>query len=60
MIPILTLIYHGVNYPLSFGHSILGLHDDEVAKLWMAFITHDHFDGIREWKQTKCGTPLSE
>lgn len=24
----------------------LGLHDDEIAKLWKAFITHDHYDGV--------------
>ena len=50
----------GLTTPPSFGYSILGLYDDEVAKLWMAFITHDHFDGIREWKQTNWGTPFSE
>ena len=44
----------------AIGVNYLGLHDDEVAKLWTAFITHDHFDGIREWKQTEWGTPLSE
>lgn len=40
----------GVNY--------LGLYDDEVAQLWTAFVTHDHFDGVREWKNTDWGTPL--
>ena len=44
----------------AIGVNYLGLHDDEVAKLWTAFITHDHFDGIREWKQTEWGAPLSE
>ncbi|EGF26643.1 hypothetical protein RBWH47_02725 [Rhodopirellula baltica WH47] len=38
----------------------IGLHDDEVAKLWTAFITHDHFDGVREWKGTDWGSPLAE
>ena len=44
----------------AIGVNYLGLHDDEVAKLWTALITHDHFDGIREWKQTEWGAPLSE
>lgn len=29
--------------------SYLGLADDEIAGFWRAFITHDHFDGDREW-----------
>ena len=29
--------------------SYIGLADDEIAKLWKGFITHDHFDGQREW-----------
>lgn len=37
----------------------IGLHDDEIASLWTAFITHDHFDGVREWKGTGWGSPLA-
>lgn len=29
--------------------SYLGLADDEIASLWKALITHDHFDGERRW-----------
>jgi len=29
--------------------SYIGLADDQVAALWKGFITHDHFDGQREW-----------
>lgn len=29
--------------------SYIGLADDEVASLWKGMITHDHFDGDREW-----------
>ncbi|MEM8671590.1 MAG: hypothetical protein AAGG48_28985 [Planctomycetota bacterium] len=29
--------------------SYIGLADDEIASLWKAFITHDHFDGQRNW-----------
>ncbi|MGC6467757.1 MAG: hypothetical protein ACON38_10720 [Akkermansiaceae bacterium] len=35
----------------------IGLHDDEIAKLWSAFVTHDHYDGIRQW-QSPWGAPL--
>ena len=42
----------------AIGVNYLGLHDDEVAKLWTAFITHDHFDGIKEWGGTSWGKPL--
>ena len=27
----------------------LGLHDDETAKLWRAFIPYSHYDGIATW-----------
>lgn len=42
----------------AIGVNYLGLHDDEVAKIWTAFITHDHFDGIKEWGTTSWGSPL--
>ena len=35
----------------------IGLHDDEIAKLWAAFITHDHYDGVRAWGGTEWGSP---
>ena len=38
--------------------SYIGLHDDAVAKLWSGFMTHDHFDGVRQWRGTAWGTPL--
>ena len=44
----------------AIGVNFLGLYDDEVSKLWTGFITHDHFDGIREWGRTGWGSPLSE
>ncbi len=37
------------------GVSFIGLHDDEIAKLWAGFFTHDHFDGVREWAKTDWG-----
>ena len=27
----------------------IGLHDDEIAGLWRAFIVHSHYDGVRRW-----------
>lgn len=42
----------------AIGVNFLGLHDDEVAKLWTGFITHDHFDGVRSWRGTDWGSPL--
>lgn len=27
--------------------NFLGLHDDEIAKLWRGFIAHSHYDGVR-------------
>ena len=44
----------------AIGVNYLGLYDDEVAELWTAFITHDHFDGIREWRNTEWGTPFDQ
>jgi hypothetical protein len=29
--------------------NFLGLHDDEVAKRWRAFIVFSHYDGVRTW-----------
>lgn len=42
----------------AIGCSLIGLHDDEIAKLWCAFVSHDHFDGQREWRGTTWGSPL--
>lgn len=38
----------------------IGLHDDEIAALWSGFVTHDHYDGVREWRGTKWGAPLAD
>lgn len=27
----------------------IGLHDDEIARLWCAFIPYSHYDGVRKW-----------
>lgn len=38
----------------------IGLYNDEIAELWKGFITHDHYDGIKEWKGTSWGYPLEK
>ena len=43
----------------AIGVSFLGLHDDEVAKLWCGLWAHDHFDGMLEWKGQTWGSPLA-
>jgi hypothetical protein len=27
----------------------VGLHNEEIAKLWLAFIPYSHYDGVRKW-----------
>jgi hypothetical protein len=27
----------------------IGLHDDEIARLWLGFVAHSHYDGVRAW-----------
>jgi len=29
--------------------NFIGLHDDEIAKLWRAFVPYSHYDGVRRW-----------
>ena len=43
----------------AIGVNYIGLHDDDIAGLWTAFITHDHFDGVRTWRGTSWGSPLN-
>jgi hypothetical protein len=38
--------------------SFLGLHDDEIARLWCGFWAHDHFDGTRSWSGQDWSSPL--
>jgi len=33
----------------ALGVSYIGLADDEIASMWKAGVTHDHFDGQRTW-----------
>ncbi len=42
----------------AIGVSFLGLHDDEVAKLWCGLWAHDHFDGVTAWV-APWGAPLA-
>ncbi len=34
----------------SIACNFIGLHDDEIAKLWAGFICHSHYDGIYSWQ----------
>jgi hypothetical protein len=43
----------------AIGVSFLGLHDDEIEKLWCGLWAHDHFDGMQEWKGHAWGSPLA-
>jgi hypothetical protein len=36
----------------------LGLYNDSIADVWLGFFSHDHYDGFREWKNTRWGSPL--
>ena len=38
--------------------SYIGLHDDGISRLWSAFFTTAHFDGVREWPGTAWGSEL--
>ncbi len=44
----------------AIGVNYLGLHDDEIARLWCGLISHDHYDGVKEWKGTTWGSPLEQ
>lgn len=33
----------------SIAANLIGLHDDEIAKLWRGFVCHSHYDGSRRW-----------
>ncbi len=32
----------------SIACNFIGLHDDEIAQLWCAFVCHSHYDGVNE------------
>lgn len=44
----------------AIGVNYIGLYDDEIADLWCGFVSHDHYDGVREWRGTDWGTPLAD
>lgn len=43
----------------AIGVNFIGLHDDKIASLWTAFVSHDHFDGAKRWG-TEWGSPLEK
>lgn len=36
----------------SIGCNYIGLHNDEIAKLWKGFICHSHYDGVASFKSS--------
>jgi hypothetical protein len=42
----------------AIGVNYLGLHNAEIADVWLGFFSHDHYDGLREWKGQEWGSPL--
>ena len=42
----------------AIGVNFIGLHDEQISSFWTAFITHDHFDGVKRWEKTTWGSPL--
>ncbi len=39
--------------------NFIGLHDDEIARLWRGFICHSHYDGVREGWPYACADRAS-
>jgi hypothetical protein len=33
----------------AIANNYIGLHDDEIARLWRGFLAHSHYDGVRAW-----------
>jgi len=43
----------------AIGVNYLGLYNDQISDVWLGFFSHDHYDGVKEWKGQDWGTPLS-
>lgn len=39
--------------------NFIGLHDDEIARLWRGFIAHSHYDGSQHWPGCDPASALS-
>jgi predicted esterase len=35
--------------------NFIGLHDDQIARLWRGFICHSHYEGVRNWGSAFAG-----
>ena len=44
----------------AIGVNYLGLHNEEIADVWLGFFSHDHYDGVKEWEGTDWGSPLTK
>lgn len=43
----------------AIGVNYLGLHNAEIADVWLGFFSHDHYDGLREWRGQEWGSPIA-
>lgn len=43
----------------AIGVNYLGLYNEEIADVWLGFFSHDHYDGLQEWKGQPWGSPLA-
>ena len=44
----------------AIGVNYIGLYNKEIADVWLGFFSHNHYDGIQEWKGTNWGSPLKK
>jgi hypothetical protein len=42
----------------AIGVNYLGLRNREIADVWLGFFSHDHYDGLREWKGQPWSSPF--
>lgn len=42
----------------AIGVNYLGLRNTEIADVWLGFFSHDHYDGLRDWKGQKWSSPF--
>lgn len=42
----------------AIGVNYLGLYNEQIADVWLGFFSHDHYDGVKEWKGKVWGSPL--
>lgn len=43
----------------AIASNFIGLQDDEIAKLWRAFVAYSHYDGVKTWSYPGSGRPAA-